>query len=498
MRSKQPAQGTFDRHHAVVIGGSIAGLLAARVLLDHFEQVTLIERDRLTRDAEPRKGVPQGRHVHGLLARGAIIMGEYFPDLFHTLAQDGAILVSLEDLRWNQLGVWMTPVPSPVKALFQSRSFLEQHVRDQLAARDNVRIMDACEVAQLCAHNDRITGVVLRYRTGEQHEEALSANLVVDTSGRGSRAPQWLNSLGYGNVQETSVKIDIGYATRIYRCPAHLPADWKGLFIYGRPPDDKRGGVILPIQGGHWMVTLVGSLRDYPPDDEAGFLEFARSLAQPDIYKAIKTAEPVTPIAVYKYSANRWRHYERMERLLEGFIIMGDAACSFNPVYAQGMSVAAIEAQSLDRCLREQEMFAGNKGLVGFTQRFQQAIARDIKTPWLLSTGEDLRYPGAEGKRSLSIRLLNRYMRRVIELTASDQRVTTTLLRVRNLLKPLSTLFQPRIILAVLRQELAAFRQQPTVTAPASEASMQQLEQPDHPTGVYEHKTARLVERTGA
>ena len=471
MRSKQTAQGTFDRHHAVVIGGSMAGLLAARVLLDHFAQVTLIERDRLTRDAEARKGVPQGRHVHGLLARGAVIMGEYFPDLFLTLAQDGAILVRLEDVHWNQLGVWMAPVPSPAKALFQSRPFLEQHVRDQLAARDNVRIRDACEVAQLCAHHDRITGVVLRYRTGEQHEEALLADLVVDTSGRGSHAPQWLNSLGYGHVQETSVTIDIGYATRIYRCPAPLPAGWKGLFIYGRPPDDKRGGVILPIQGGYWMLTLVGSLRDYPPDDEAGFLEFARSLAQPNLYEAMKDAQPVTPIAVYKYAANRWRHYERMKRLPEGFIIMGDAACSFNPVYGQGMSVAAIEAQSLDRCLREQEMCAGNNGVVGFTQRFQQAIARDIKTPWLLSTGEDLRYPGAEGKRSLSIRLLNRYMRRVIELTASDPRVTTTLLRVRNLLKPLSTLFQPRIILAVLRQELAAFRQQPPVTAPASEVS---------------------------
>jgi 2-polyprenyl-6-methoxyphenol hydroxylase-like FAD-dependent oxidoreductase len=471
MSSKQLAQSTFDRNNAIVIGGSMAGLLAARVLSDHFEQVTLIERDRLIRDAEARKGVPQGRHVHGLLVRGAVIIGEYFPDLFRTLAQDGAIPVGTEGLRWNQLGVWMAPVPSPVKTLFQSRPFLEQHVRDQLAARDNVRIMDACEVSQLCAHNDRITGVVLRYRTGEQHEEALSADLIVDTSGRGSRAPQWLNSLGYGNVQETSVKIDIGYATRIYRCPAHLPTGWKVLLIYGRPPDDKRGGVIFPIQGGYWMVTLVGSLRDYPPDDEAGFLEFARSLAQPDLYEAIKDAEPVTPIEVYKYSANRWRHYERMGRLPEGFIIMGDATCSFNPVYGQGMSVAAIEAQTLDRCLREQEMFAGNNGVAGFTQRFQQAIARDIKTPWLLSTGEDLRYPGAEGKRSLHTRLLNRYMRRVIELTASDPGVTATLLRVRSLLKPLSTLFRPRIILAVFRQELAAFRQQPGVTAPASEVS---------------------------
>jgi 2-polyprenyl-6-methoxyphenol hydroxylase-like FAD-dependent oxidoreductase len=142
----------------------MAGLLAARVLSDHFEQVTLIERDRLTRDTEPRKGVPQGRHVHALLARGAVILGEYFPDLFPTLASDGAIAVRTEHVRWNQLGVWMAPVRSPVKNLFQSRPFLEQHVREQLAARDNVRIMDACEVSQLCVRNDRVTGVVLRHR----------------------------------------------------------------------------------------------------------------------------------------------------------------------------------------------------------------------------------------------------------------------------------------------------------------------------------------------
>ena len=302
-------------------------------------------------------------------------------------------------------------------------------------------------------------------------EETLSADLVVDASGRGSRAPQWLNSLGYGNMQETSVKIDVGYATRVYRCPAQPPANWKALLIWGMPPGDKRGGVIFPIQGGCWMVTLTGSLRDYPPNDEAGFLEFARSLAQPDLYEAIKDAEPVTPIAVYKYSANRWRHFEHMKRLPEGFIILGDATCSFNPVYGQGMSVAAVEARTLDRCLREQEMFAGNNGTAGFTRRFQQAIARDIKTPWLLATGEDLRYPGAQGKRSLSARLLNRYMRRIIELTASDPDMAATLLRVRNLLKPLSTLFRPRIILAVLHQELAAFRQRPAVTAPASEGS---------------------------
>jgi 2-polyprenyl-6-methoxyphenol hydroxylase-like FAD-dependent oxidoreductase len=406
-----------------------------------------------------------------LLARGAIIMGEYFPDLFRTLARDGAIPVGTDSIRWNQLGIWLASVRSPVKISFQSRPFLEQHVREQLVARENVHVMDACEVSQLCVHNDRVTGVLLRHRAGEQREELLSTDLVVDASGRGSRAPQWLSSLGYGHVQESSVKIDIGYATRIYRCPDQLPTNWKALLISGRPPGDKRGGAIFPIQGGRWMVTLAGSLRDYPPDEETAFLEFARSLAQPHLYEAMKDAEPVTPIAVYKFSANRWRHYERMRRLPEGFIILGDAACSFNPIYGQGMSVAAVEAQTLDRCLREQEMSARNNDMAGFTRRFQQAIARDIKTPWLLSTSEDLRYPGIEEKRSLSVRLLNRYMRRVIELAASDPQMAATLLRVRNLLKPLRALFQPRIILAVLHQELAVLRQQPGVTAKAREGS---------------------------
>jgi len=150
---------------------------------------------------------------------------------------------------------------------------------------------------------------------------------------------------------------------------------------------------------------------------------------------------------------------------------MGDTACSFNPIYGQGMSVATVEAQTLDRCLREQEMSAGNNGVASFTRRFQQAIAKDIRTPWLLSTGEELRYPGAEGKRSLHTRLLNRYMRRVIELTASDPGLAATVLRVRNLLNPLRALFLPRIILATLRQELTAVKRQPAVTEVASEVS---------------------------
>lgn len=450
----------FEMHHAIVIGGSMAGLLAARVLSEHFERVTIIERDQLIDDAQPRKGVPQGRHVHGLLASGAAILGEYFPDLFAALVQDGAVPLDPTDIRRYQLGVRVAAVPAPVKTVWQSRPFLERHVRVALLARNNVQILDGCSVTRLLMDSGRITGVVLQHRSEEQREDELAADLVVDASGRGSRAPQWLASSGYGQVKESSVKIDVGYASRIYRCPDHLPTDWKALIALGTPPTNKRSGVIFPIEGGYWMVTLAGWLRDYPPDDDdAGFLEYAHSLSQPDVYEAINEAEPVTPIKVYKYSANRWRHYERMPRLPEGFIIMGDAVCAFSPVYGQGMSVAAIEAKTLDTCLREQQKPAGNTHPASFPLRFQQAIAKKIKVAWMFSTGSDLRYPGTEGRRSLETRLFNWYFRRVVGLTESHPLAARAFFQVSHLLEPLRSLFEPRIVWAVLSRGFLPHRQ---------------------------------------
>lgn len=184
--------------------------------------------------------------------------------------------------------------------------------------------------------------------------------------------------------------------------------------------------------------------------DDASFLEYAHSLSQPDLYEAIKEAEPVTPISVYKYTANRWRHYERMSRLPDGFIIMGDAVCGFSPVYGQGMAVAAMEARTLDTCLREQQSRTGNTHMTSFPRRFQKAIAREIKSPWMLATGEDLRYPETEGHRSLGTRFFSWYLRRVVGRTASHPLVALAFFQVWHLLKPMQSLFEPRIVWAVL------------------------------------------------
>jgi 2-polyprenyl-6-methoxyphenol hydroxylase-like FAD-dependent oxidoreductase len=459
--------------HAVVIGASMAGLVAARVLSDHFEQVTIIERDQLPEQVEARKGVPQGQHVHAILAKGADVLTKLFPGLFEALTQSGALRFSTADIKSYQLGAWSERFPIPTYSYTQSRPFLEQRVRNFLAARSNVRFLTTCQVTRLLATEDsrHITGVYLHYRSEEQREEELAADLVIDASGRGSRAPQWLVSLGYPQVEETTVKVHIGYATRIYRRPSHLPIDWKVLTTF----DERRAGVIFSMEGDRWTVTLATLRHDEPlPNDEDSFLEYARSLSQPDLYQAIKEAEPLTPVINYKYSANRWRRYERMSRFPEGFVILGDAVCSFNPIYGQGMTVAALEAKVLDACLRQRSQ-SSNKQESGFAQQYQKAIAKLVKWPGQMATGGDYSDSETEGKQALSMHMLKWYMMRLIQQVAINPVVAERFSQVQNMLKTPTTLFDPRIVWTVLRQELVSRWQKPAVSLPPDEPDSQAL-----------------------
>jgi len=439
------------KRHAVVIGASMTGLVAARVLSDHFEQVTIIERDQLPARVEARKGVPQGQHLHILLAKGVAILAELFPGLFEELVQDGALQLTPADFCSYNFGTWNTRFPSSIRLYSQSRPFLELYVRNLLTAYSNVRLLEACEVTQLlatenCAH---VTGVSLSYRGEEQRKEELAADLVVDASGRGSRSPQWLVSLGYPQVEETSVKVDIGYTTRIYRRRPHLSLDWKLMAIPPTPPCNRRAGMISLIEADRWMVSLVGYRCDYLPDED-GFLDYARGLSQPDIYEAIKEAEPLTPVFTYKYSTKRWRHYERMSRFPDGFVILGDAVCSFNPIHAQGMTLAALEAKMLDVHLRQHSQNT-SKQENKFAQRLQKAIAKVVEWPWQMAMGADLPFLETQSKQTWIMRLLDCYMKHVMKLTTTNPLVVERFYQVTNMLKSPLVLFDPRIVWAVLQ-----------------------------------------------
>lgn len=434
----------MDRH-AVVIGGSIAGLVTARVLADHFNRVTIIERDDLPESAEPRTGVPQALHVHVLLQRGQKIAEQLFPDLQTELAQAGAPRIDwLNDVRWLSFNRWGPRFPSNLVTQFATRGLLEYTIRRRLALFRQIQFIVKSDVVNLLAGESRtrITGVRVHHRdTGST--ENVQADLIVDASGRESKTPQWLEALDYARPTKTWVNSFLGYSSRLYRRPKNFAerADWKGVLIRATPPASSRGAVLLPVEGDRWMVTLGAGGKDYPPTDEAGWLEFARSLPTSIVYDTLKHAEPLSPIRGYRRTENRWRHYERLERLPENLIVLGDAVCAFNPVYGQGMTVATMGAHAHGGCLRKQ-----NGELAGLTRRFQRELARLNQTPWLMATSADFLCPETEGERpSSQTRFAHAYLFQVGLLTMEDRFTHQTFIEVAHLVKPPSALFQPRI-----------------------------------------------------
>jgi len=306
--------------HAIVIGASMGGLLAARALADHYEEVTVLERDALPETHEPRKGVPQGRHAHGLLARGREVLDQFFPGLSQEMVAQGAIYGDVvDDVLWFNHGVYLLNAPSTLQGLLISRPMLEDGVRRRLLQLPNVRLLEHSDALEpvFDRTQDRVTGVRVQLQPDSGGAETINADLVVDASGRGSRNPAWLDALGYAKPREEGVQVHIGYMTRLYRRrPEHLSGKQAIVMAACRP--GWRFGVILAQEDDRWIVTLGGYQGDRPPIDEAGYIEFARSLPKPEIFEVIKDAEPLTSLTPYQFTANLRRHYEELSRFPEG------------------------------------------------------------------------------------------------------------------------------------------------------------------------------------
>ncbi len=443
---------------AVVIGGSIAGLLTARVLSDHFDGVTIVERDQLADAPAHRAGAPQAAHQHVLLLRGLQVVERLFPGMREELLALGAPLVDMaSEMAWLTPAGWGVRFASELKMVTCSRELLEWALRRRLLALKNVRTIQATDVTGLVQER-AIAGVRLRARHSATGERSEPAQLVVDASGRHSKAPEWLEALGFARPTEEVVNGFLGYASRVYRVPDADRFAWRGAYVQPAPPAHTRGGVIFPLEGQRWHVTLAGVGGDYPPTDEAGFLAFARSLRSSILYDAIRGAEPLTPIAGYRATENCRRRYEQMRRLPDGLVVLGDAACSFNPVYAQGMTTAALAAETLGTLLAQQPRRTGVLELTGFSRRFQRALAQVHAAPWRLATSEDLRLPQTTGARPHALtRVLHGYMDRVIRLTTERPDVRLTFLRSMHMLEGPSALFAPRVVWAAFRSVSTPF-----------------------------------------
>jgi 2-polyprenyl-6-methoxyphenol hydroxylase-like FAD-dependent oxidoreductase len=448
MKTRENGQG----RHAVVLGGSLAGLLAARVLSDHFDEVTVIERDAYPETTAARKGIPQANHVHGLLVRGRQILEELFPGVQDEMIAAGAPVVDIaNEIAWFTPAGWGVRFPSELMVLTFTRPLLDLHVRRRLAENPRVRVLDNTDVVRLIpdAKTNRLAGVLICPRASETDRRVareLRADLVLDATGRASRAPRWLEDLGYEPPEEIVIDAHLAYASRLYRIPESFDGDWHCAYVQAAPPEGKRGAILFKVEDNRWLVTLIGRAGNTPPGDEPGFLEFARSLRVSTIYDAIRSAEPLTPIKTHRATQNLLRRYERAKDLPENFLLLGDAVCAFNPVYGQGMTTAALGAMTLRQCLRE-----ANGNLHQLSRRFQKRLAKINAAPWLLATGEDYRYrETVGGSPTLMNRFMHHYMDQVLQLATHSVPVRKVLLEAFNMLAPPASLFQPRVLFRVL------------------------------------------------
>jgi flavin-dependent dehydrogenase len=357
------------------------------------------------------------------------------------------------------LGGWTPRFPSGLVSCACTRNLLEASIRQRLSDYGSVEFVTATQVTGLLANSDNtaVTGICIRDRNGTTAE--LAAHLVVDASGRSSQASQWLQSLGYATPQETTINSFLGYATRMYESLGGSSSNYKALYLMPQAPDRSRGSVIYQIEGGRWMVSLIGVGRDYPPTDEAGFLNFAQSLHNSEVYEAIKDSQPLTPIYGYRRTENRWLHYEQLSRFPENFVVLGDAVCAFNPVYGQGMTVAALGALTLGQCLKQHDRRYSHRELTGLARCFQKQLAKVNTNPWLMATSDDFRWPTTEGQQPNSIaRLMHWYLDRVMQVASERAEAHQVFAEVVHMVKPPTAFFQPRILTQVLQQ---AIKRQP-------------------------------------
>lgn len=429
---------------AVVLGGSLAGLFAARVLSDAYREVVMVERDEVAGTTVARRGVPQGQHVHGLLARGQQILDELFPGFTDEAVASGIPTGDLGTLRWYFNGRRLSPKATGLVCVSATRPVLESKVRARVLGLDNVSVLERHDIVGLETDEgrQRVTGVRVQPVDGTEGERVLEADLVIDATGRGSRTPVWLEELGYARPDEERVKIDLSYTTRRFRLRDESVLNGDLSINPVSSPSHRRGAFLSRIEDGLVVVSLTGVLGDSAPADLEGYIEWTKSLPVPDIYDVLQDAEPVDDGVVFRYPASVRRRYEQLDRFPERFLVFGDAACSFNPVYGQGMTVSALEATVLRDHLAKGEVDP---------KSFLQDIAGVIEVPWQFSAGADLGYPEVEGPRPMEARMAGAYMAKLQTAAAVDGEVTATFMRVAGLVAPPNALLSPNMMYRVLR-----------------------------------------------
>lgn len=439
----------YDHHRvsrlgdrAVVLGGSMAGLCAARVLADGFEEVCIIERDPLPERPVARDGAPQTSQPHVLLEAGRATLEQLFPGFGGMVRSAGGLVIdAATDMHYYEQGAFLADGPTELPMYCASRPLFESVVRQQVSALENVRLRDGCQFTTYCTDDagTTVTGVMIRDEAG--NEETLAADLVIDATGRASRTPVWLDEHGYEPPPVDEVTVDVTYSTiRVER----RPGERYSFFVPPSPPRT-RGAAAIPVEQDRWEVIVQGVHGDDTPTAAEGFIEFIQSCPVTELEDLVTSRSWVSDeIDVYPFPSSRWHHYEQLDRFPTNLVVTGDAVASFNPVYGQGMSVAGLDALLLHHTLAD-------GGRANLASRFFERVAEVVDAAWKIAVGGDFEFPQTSGPKPRGTNLFNRYISRLIRQAHTDGVLTDAFYRVFRLERPPSTLLRPQIVWRVLR-----------------------------------------------
>jgi 2-polyprenyl-6-methoxyphenol hydroxylase-like FAD-dependent oxidoreductase len=438
---------TQTRGTCIIIGASIAGLLTAKVLAPYFEKILIIERDRLPGTPEYRSGTAQARHAHILLRRGLLGLERMFPGYTQNLLDAGAVMTNASRDWYNLFPMGAFPnFESSYEFICASRPLIEHTLRNSLLQQcSNISIRHRCTVSSITLSPGQPAQITFQPDDGIADHESITAELLVDASGRNSRTPEWLQQQGFGAVLETQVKPWLGYATRLYS-NVSMPAGVKATVVMAKDPEMTRGGVLFPIENNQYICTLYGFSRDYPATDETGFMHYASSLRSDIIYNAIKHAQPLTDAKAFIKNESSYRHYAEQNNWAQGFLVIGDAVCSFNPIYGQGMTASVLAAEALSKSFKH-----GIPASAVKTAQLQRKIVRAYRDAWTISTNEDLRWPKTEGTKSgMLLRGMHRFTDWIGLAASTDRQIAYTYIQVLHMTATPLALLAPAMLLRLL------------------------------------------------
>ncbi len=433
------------RDRAVVVGASVSGLLIGRVLADHFKEVLLIDKEPLDRGVAARKAVPQGNHIHGILSPMVMALESLLPGFVDDLSAAGAnIFDSGAGTRFHIYGTQLKNGHTDQPLIGCTRPFFEHHLRQRVMSLPNLEIRPHQRHERWLTSEDQseILGLEM---SGPAGNETLYADLMVAARGRASALRKELLDFGFDAARQEVVSIDLGYTSRLFELTGHKPA-WDLLIVNQSPPQVWINAVIQKVEHDRFIGTQVGYFGDHAPCDDEGYLEFAKRLPVQAFADFLHIAKPVSDYHRFGTRDSRMTRFEEMSRFPGNLLVVGDAVCSLNPVYGQGMTKAANEAMHLNSSLAMH--LETNGSLAGFSDVFRKSLP-DVGADWAwqMTTSADLQFDQTVGDRSNSSTIMNWYMKRLFVKATRNVEVRKAIFDATMLAKPPQSLTSLRMML---------------------------------------------------